>query len=289
MRILVLGANGMLGHDMFNLLRENQDWAVFGAMRSPSALKHFPDTLQDKLIVGCDVLDNDALVRTFAQARPNVVINCVGLIKQKADAEEVLSAIPINTMLPHRLANLCELSGARLIHISTDCVFSGLKGAYTEDDPSDAKDVYGKSKFLGEVHYPHSVTLRTSIIGHQLNSNIALVDWFLSQNNACKGYKRAIFSGLPTVSLAEVVRDFVLPDANLHGLYHVAAQAISKFDLLSEIAKVYGKSIEIHADELFTIDRSLNASRFNHATGYIPPDWPTLIKRMHEFKLSQTH
>ena len=288
MRILILGANGMLGHDMFHLLSEREDWMVFGAMRSKDSIKHFLVRFHERLVFGCDVLDQDGLVKVFNQIRPDVVINCVGLIKQKADAEEVLSAIPVNSLLPHRLAALCELAGARLIHISTDCVFSGLKGAYLESDPSDAKDVYGKSKFLGEVHYPHSITLRTSIIGHQLNGSVALVDWFLAQKNSCKGYKHAIFSGLPTVVLAEIVRDIVIPKSELHGLYHVAAKPISKFELLKEVARVYSKSIEIEPDEIFKIDRSLNADRFNAATGFIAPEWPALIKRMHDFSQSTT-
>lgn len=204
-------------------------------------------------------------------------------MKQLADAEDPLQAIPINAMLPHRLSRLCELAGARLVQISTDCVFSGEKGNYRESDPSDAKDLYGKSKFIGELSSPHTITLRTSIIGHELQSAHGLLGWFLSQEERYNGYAKAIFSGLPTVVLAQIFRDEVIPRPELSGVYHVAGQPISKYDLLKLIATVYGKQIEIVRDDKFVIDRSLNAERFREATGYVAPEWPTLIKTMHSY------
>ena len=212
------------------------------------------------------------------------MINCVGLIKQLADAEDPLQAIPINSLLPHRLSKLCELIGARLVHMSTDCVFAGDKGGYRESDPSDARDLYGRSKFLGEVAYPHTVTVRTSIIGHELQSAHGLVEWFLLQKGQCKGFTRTIFSGLPTVVLAQIIRDVLIPRAGLHGVYHVAAQSISKYDLLRLIAAVYGKSIDVAPDDHLINDRSLNADRFREATGYVAPDWQSLIKLMHSYQ-----
>ena len=223
-------------------------------------------------------------MQAFIRVRPDVVINCVGLVKQLADAEDPLQAIPINALLPHRLARLCELSGARLVHMSTDCVFAGDKGGYRESDQSDAIDLYGRSKYLGEVSYPHTITLRTSIIGHELQSAHGLVNWFLSQKTSCNGYTRAIFSGLPTVALAQIVRDVVIPRADLSGVYHVAAQAISKYDLLKLVADIYGKTIEITPSDKLVIDRSLNADRFCEATGYVAPEWSELIKLMHAYK-----
>ena len=150
-----------------------------------------------------------------------------------------MQAIPINSLLPHRLARLCELSGARLVHISTDCIFAGDKGGYLETDPSDAIDLYGRSKFLGEVSYRNSVTLRTSIIGHELQSSHGLINWFLAQDKQCKGFSQAIFSGLPTVVLAGIIRDVVIPNEDLFGVYHVASQPISKYNLLKLVADVY--------------------------------------------------
>lgn len=284
MRILVLGASGMLGNAMIRVLSEKADWQVYGTVRSESTKRFFRADIAERLLSGIDVEQQDSLMQAFVRTRPDVVINCVGLIKQLAHAEDPLLAIPINALLPHRLAKLCELSGARLVHMSTDCVFSGDKGGYRESDLSDAKDIYGRSKFLGEVAYPHTITLRTSIIGHELQSTHGLVGWFLSQQERCNGFTRAIFSGLPTVALAQIVRDMVIPRADLSGVYHVAAQPISKYDLLRLVADVYGKSIEIVPDDQLVIDRSLNADRFRQATGYVAPKWLELIKLMHAYK-----
>lgn len=283
MRILVLGASGMLGNAMIRVLSEKTDWQVYGTIRSENSKQFFPTDIAERLLSGVDVEQQDSLVQVFLRTRPDVVVNCVGLIKQLADAEDPLQAIPINALLPHRLARLCELSGARLVHISTDCVFAGDKGNYHESDQSDAKDLYGRSKYLGEVVYPHTVTLRTSIIGHGLQSANGLIDWFLSQQGRCKGFTRAIFSGLPTVVLARIIRDVVISRTDLSGLYHVAAQPIAKYDLLRLVADVYGKSIEIVADDQLVIDRSLNADRFRLATGYETPEWPELVRCMHSF------
>jgi dTDP-4-dehydrorhamnose reductase len=257
---------------------------VYGTIRSEGSKRFFPAEIADHLLAGVDVEHADSLTQAFIHARPDVVVNCVGLVKQLAEADDPLQAVPINTLLPHRLARLCEVAGARLIHMSTDCVFSGQKGAYRESDFSDAKDLYGRTKYLGEVDYPHAVTLRTSIIGHELQSAHGLVGWFLSQQGRCKGYTRAIFSGVPTVVLARIIRDVVIPRRELRGVYHVAAKPISKYDLLKLVASVYGKEIEIVPDAKLAIDRSLDASRFREATGFVPPEWEEMIKLMYAYR-----
>ena len=284
MKVMVLGVTGMLGNAMLRVLSERPGLDVYGTARSNSARQHFSNNLAAQIIVGTDVENNDSLVRAFAAVRPDVVVNCVGLVKQLAEANDPLQAIPINSLLPHRLAELCQAIGARLVHISTDCVFSGTKGKYLETDLPDAYDLYGRSKLLGELDYPHTITLRTSMIGHELSGHHSLVNWFLDQQGPVKGFTRAIFSGLPTVELANVVRDIVLPHTELHGLYHVSAKPISKFDLLQMLAHAYEKDIEINPSEEVIIDRSLNSDRFKEATGYTPPEWPMLIQRMCEFK-----
>lgn len=284
-KILVLGATGMLGNAMVRYLSRNPRYEVYGSVRGVSAPRSLTADTTVHIVPSVDVEQHDSLVRAFAFVQPDVVINCIGLIKQLAAADDPLCALPINAMLPHRLAVLCSLSGARLVHVSTDCVFSGAKGNYLESDPSDAKDLYGKSKYLGEVTAAHTITLRTSIIGPELNDGAhALLGWFLSQQGVINGYTRAIFSGLPTVELARVVDEFVIPRPELSGLYHVAAEPISKFDLLTLIADVYGKTIEIKPLTEPAIDRSLDASRFNAATGYRAPAWRELVTRMFNFK-----
>jgi dTDP-4-dehydrorhamnose reductase len=284
MRVLVIGASGMIGSTVLRVLSEKVEWEVFGSIRADRNKQFFTASLRERLISGIDAEYVDSLVKVLDQLRPNVVVNCAGLTKHKPEAEDPLVSIPINTMMPHRLAGLCKLFGARLIHVSSDCVFSGQKGGYVEEDFPDARDVYGKSKALGEVTYPHTITLRTSTIGHELQSKYGLLDWFLSQDGKCNGYSRAIFSGLPTVVFAQIVRDVVIPQQGLTGLYHVAAKPIDKFELLKLIAIAYGKNIYIVKDENLVIDRSLDASKFNLATGYIAPEWFDLISVMHEYK-----
>ncbi|OZA76458.1 SDR family oxidoreductase [Polynucleobacter sp. 39-46-10] len=282
-KVLVLGVSGMLGNAVLRVFAQSDAYAVMGSARSANVLRLLPPEMREHVVCGVDVENSDSLTRLFAQVRPDVVINCVGLVKQLAEADDPLAAIPINAMLPHRLAQLCAVANARLIHMSTDCVFSGSKGMYREQDFSDAQDLYGRSKYMGEVDYPHAVTLRTSIIGHELTGAHSLVGWFLAQQGTVSGFTRAIFSGLPTVELARVMRDFVVPNTDLRGLYHVSAEPINKFDLLKLVAQAYGKAIDITPDDELVIDRSLDSSRFRKITGFQPADWPELVRRMREF------
>lgn len=283
MKILVLGANGMLGSAVFRVLATDGFHDVWGTVRSLASVSRFPAQYRHRLITGVDVLDADGLVLALGRIRPEVVINAVGLIKQLADANDPLVALPINALLPHRLARLCALVGARLVHVSSDCVYSGRQGRYKESDRSDAEDLYGRSKYLGELHdLDHAITLRTSIIGHEQASSHALIDWFLSQEGRVRGFSRAVFSGLPTVELARVIKSHVLPRPNLTGLYHVSAEPIDKCRLLTLVARQYQKSIEIVPDDSVVIDRSLDGKRFAAATGYSAPDWPDLVRLMYE-------
>lgn len=283
MKVLILGASGMLGNAMLRVLAADARLDVHGTVRAGQAPAQFAPDLARRVITHVDVENGDQLSEVLARLRPDVVINCIGLVKQLATADDPLAALPINAMLPHRLARLCSLLGARLVHVSTDCVFSGARGNYRESDTADATDLYGRSKHIGEVSAPHAITLRTSIIGHELASAHGLLGWFLSQTGPVKGYARAIFSGLPTVELATVVRDVVLPRPELSGLYHVASAPISKLDLLRLIAQAYGRDNPITPDEALVIDRSLDASRFAAATGYQAPEWPELVRRMRDF------
>jgi dTDP-4-dehydrorhamnose reductase len=282
-KILILGVSGMLGNAMLRVMTETGVHDVCGTTRSSSALSHFNPKLASCVMTGLDVEQFDVLVSVFEKFRPDVVVNCIGLVKQLTAAEDPLQALAINSIFPHRLARLCSLIGARLVHVSTDCVFSGNRGNYCESDFPDANDLYGRSKLLGEVAYSHTITLRTSIIGPQLSGAHGLVAWFLAQDQRIKGYRRAIFSGLPTVELSRIVRDVVLPNPDLSGLFHVAAKPINKYELLKVLALAYAKEIEIEPDDRLVIDRSLNEDRFRAATGYVAAPWPDLIARMRSF------
>jgi dTDP-4-dehydrorhamnose reductase len=223
----------------------------------------------------------DTVVHALEETRPDVVVNCVGVVKQLPLAKDPIVSITVNALLPHLLARACGEAGIRMIHIGTDCVFSGEKGNYLESDLPDATDLYGRTKLLGEIDTPRCVTLRTSIIGHELSRRHGLIEWFLAQEGCVRGFARAVFSGLPTVELAGIVAERVIPNEGLTGLYHVSTAPISKYDLLRLVMERYGKRIRIDREEAFVCDRSLDSSRFREATGYQPPTWPEMVSRMH--------
>lgn len=280
MRVLVLGASGMIGHTVLRVLAATPDWSVHGTLRCAAARAALPPDLPVRWHMGVDLRDEGQLIALFVEARPEVVINCAGLTKHQPDGREPLPALLMNAVLPQRLARLCRLAGARLVQISTDCVFSGRRGAYREDDPPDAEDIYGRTKALGEISGPGLLTLRTSTIGHEWQTRHGLLEWFLAQTE-CRGYTRARFSGLPTVTLAEVLRDQVLPNPALQGLYHVAGEPIDKDALLRLIAARYGLAVRITPDDSVAVDRTLDGTRFRAATGFTAPPWPELIAAMH--------
>ncbi len=280
-RILVVGAAGMLGSAVFRFFADDARYAAFGTIRSAGQRAHFAPGLHEILLSGIDVASDSDLMAAFAAARPDTVINCVGVINEADAVRNQLTTLALNALFPHRLVQIAGLAGSRVVHLSTDCVFSGARGSYTEDDFADAGDLYGRSKYLGEVDYPNAVTLRTSIIGHELDSNRSLIDWFLGQPGPVKGFRKAVFSGLPTVEIARIIRDHVITAPDLSGVYHLSAAPIDKFALLGLVNEAYARGTEIIPDDALVIDRSLNSDRFRTATGFAPLPWPELIGLMH--------
>ncbi|KDN28657.1 dTDP-4-dehydrorhamnose reductase [Vibrio fortis] len=280
MKVLVIGATGMLGYSIFSNLSELSNLDVYGTVRSVNGVEQF-FLSTEKLISNVDVKDLATLEKALLDTKPDVVINCIGLIKQHDVSKQHVEAIEINALLPHKMAQLCDSIQARLVHFSTDCVFDGKAGNYLESDLPTATDLYGKSKCLGEVDYGQHVTLRTSIIGHELKSSVSLIDWFLSQEGSVKGFSKAVFSGLPTAYVAKVLADYVLPNPSLSGLYQLSVDPIDKFSLISKVADVYSKQIEIEKFEDFVMDRSLNSMKFREDTGFVAPSWDELVAFMH--------
>ena len=280
MRLLILGGSGMLGHQLWRGLHAQHDtWVTLRRPVADFAVHNLFD--EAKAIQFDDITDDTALERALGQAKPEAVINCVGLIKQRDEASDEALTLRVNAEFPHRLAKRCGEAGARLIHFSTDCVFAGTKGNYTESDPSDAADLYGQSKHQGEVADAHSVTLRTSVIGHELGTNLALLDWFLSQRfQAVNGYTKAIYSGFTTLEMARIVDLILTQHTDLSGVWHVASEPISKFALLQLCREKLGWEGVIEPYDEFVCDRSLNADRFNQATGYTPPSWEAMISEL---------
>ncbi|UZE95114.1 dTDP-4-dehydrorhamnose reductase family protein [Alkalimarinus alittae] len=282
MRILILGATGMLGYSLFSNLRDYPEFEVFGTVRNIKGKEAFFDNSLSSLVFGVDVTDVTQLEHAIQSINPAVVINCIGLIKQHDVSKQHVNAIEINALLPHQIARACSQNGAKLIHFSTDCVFSGKTGGYSEESLPDAIDLYGRSKCLGEVVYPPHLTLRTSIIGHELNSSVSLIDWFLSQAGEVKGFSKAIFSGLPTCYIAKLLAESVLKAPDLTGLYHLSVTPIDKYTLLTQVAEIYGKRIVINESLELVIDRSLNSQRLKEQLTLPLPSWPELINFMHK-------
>ena len=282
MKILVLGATGLLGNSMFRVLSQAGVHEVFGTIRNEAAKDFFIPEIATQLIIVESLENESELRRLLALVRPHAVINCTAF--PRGSAEDFRKMMSVYSILPRRLEILCRASHVRLIHFSSDGVFNGSRGRYTESDIPDANDSYGILKMLGEVEGPGAITLRTSVIGHELSMQKGLVEWFLSQNVACRCYTKAIFSGLPAIALAKLTLDFILPSVELQGIYHVASQAISKFDLLSLVGSTYGKQTEIIPDDTVVFDRSLLSNRLHESTGYKAPPWPSLIKDMYEYK-----
>jgi dTDP-4-dehydrorhamnose reductase len=277
MRILILGVSGMLGHKLWQVYQDRFD--VWGTVRSgPHAYARYGMDDPKQLLGGIDALNFDTIVQALSIARPDAVINCIGIIKQLPTAKDPIISLTINSLFPHRLANLCQAAGARLVHISTDCVFSGRKGMYTEDDASDAEDLYGRTKFLGEVNAPGCLTLRTSIIGRELQTASGLVEWFLSNRGSrVRGYTKAIYSGFTTLALAQIIAEVLEGHPDLCGLYQVSSEAIAKYDLLRLLNDALDAHIEIEPYPDVQIDRSLDSTRFRTATGFMPSTWQAMV------------
>jgi dTDP-4-dehydrorhamnose reductase len=280
MYILVLGAAGMLGHKMFQKLRESFPWVEGLVRRRPEGV---PLLAGRDVHAGWDLEEIDSLDRWLAQRRPAWVINCAGVIKQREQAHDPAPCLAINALLPHRLARALAQWGGRLIHFSTDCVFKGDRGGYTELDAPDAADLYGRTKALGEVLAPNALVFRTSMIGRELSGHRSLLDWFLAQEcGRVRGYRRAIYSGLTTLELARLTEAAVLDYPTLHGLFHAVAEPISKYELLCLLREAFGLRVEIQPDNDFFCDRSLCGARLRNTTGYMAPSWPDLVRELAE-------
>lgn len=282
MKVLILGGAGMLGHKLWQSFSSRFDSHVT-FRKSAAAYGELGIYDPSRALGGVTVEDSQSIRRALDLVRPNVVVNCIGIVKQDAKAVDPIASITVNALFPHRLAQTCRDAGARLIHLSTDCVFSGRTGNYSEDDTPDADDLYGRTKLLGEVGGEGCLTIRTSMIGRELEGSHGLVEWFLAQEGKrVRGFKRAVFTGFTTGALADVLAEIISHHRDLSGIWHVASGAINKFDLLSLIKETYQLTVEIEPDETFLCDRSLDGSRFRQKTGIVAPSWPEMIRRMRE-------
>jgi dTDP-4-dehydrorhamnose reductase len=279
-RVLVLGGAGMLGHKIVQVCRERFDvWATFRG-----DFEHYVSLgliARDRVVAGVDAMRFETVEQALREVRPDVVVNCIGVVKQLAEGHDPVISITINSLFPHRVAAICTEIGARMIHVSTDCVFSGRKGMYRETDSPDPEDLYGRSKLLGEVAGDHALTLRTSIIGREVRSTTGLVEWFLSnRGGSVNGFTEAIYSGLTTLALSSLIADLVVSHETLSGLYQVSSDPINKYDLLVLLDRACDANVMIRRSTELRIDRSLDSTRFRQATGWQPSTWSDMVTAM---------
>lgn len=276
MKILILGGDGMLGHQLLNSFKEKFEVKVT-LRKKISDYSQYRIFTNDNCFDEVDVRDFEKLASVIEYFKPNVLINAVGIVKQRKDSKEIIPSLEINALLPHRLYIECVKYNIRVVHISTDCVFSGKTGMYNEDSFSDADDIYGRTKYLGELSLDNCLTLRTSIIGRELSRHTSLLDWFLAQRSPIKGFKNAIFSGFTTIELARIIEMMIVKYPEASGIYNVSSEPINKYDLLKLISEVLNHDIEIVADQEFFCNRSLSSELFRKSFNYVPPSWLSMI------------
>ncbi len=282
MNVLVIGGDGMLGHQILGCLSETHTVKV-SLSQQLSAYQKFGMFSEANAFSGIDIRSDSQVLEMFAAFKPDVLINAAGIVKQRSAALGDMVSIHINALLPHKLAMLCEISGTRMVHMSTDCVFSGSKGNYSEDDLSDAQDIYGRTKYLGELSYPHCVTLRTSFIGLELQRFSGIIEWFLGVTGTVQGFSKAIYSGLTTREMARVINHVIVNEPDMNGLWHVSSEPINKYDMLNRLSKGLERDdVELVPNDELVCDRSLDSSRFYAQTGLKRPGWDEMIEELTE-------
>ena len=287
MKIIILGCTGRLGNTITKYFFGINDCEIYPIIRDYSKIKFFKQKYHENFIGIKNFLDFSELRRVIEPLKADIIINCIGITNKFSSDKPFMiqEFIKINSLFPHQLYQVCSENNIRLIHFSTDCIFSGKKGSYSETDIPDPIDIYGKSKLLGELDYENCITIRKSIIGHELSSKNGLLEWFIGQKEVVQGFKKVVFSGLTTLELSEILEKYIIPSENLQGIINVTGKSITKYELLKNIAKIYKKSINLKPDESVVIDRSLDGSKFSSLTGYTTKSWDDLIYAMHQFNM----
>ena len=282
MKILILGASGMIGIAIYNQLVKNDNFQVIGTTSNLQSKIFLENKKQLGSIKIFDFLKEKKIKEFLKSINPEIIINCAGIIKQNPSIDNKINTIFLNSILPNQISMVASKENIKFIHISTDCVFSGKRGSYLETENPDPVDLYGRTKLIGETNNSRDLILRTSLVGHELYTKNGLLEWFLSQDIKCKGFKKAFFSGLTTIAFAKLVEKILLNKLDLKGLYHVSSSVISKFDFLNKVKVIYKKNIEIEEDNKFFIDRSLNGTALEKKINYKPDTWDHMIEQMFE-------
>tara|TARA_B100000989_G_C19515946_1_gene461651 strand:- start:1430 stop:2311 length:882 start_codon:yes stop_codon:yes gene_type:complete len=282
MRILILGGSGMLGHTFFKVWKANSEVKVTLRKRLED-YEHNQIFGIGEYFEGIDLRRLDTLRDVIISYKPDCIVNCSGVTKQICNEFNQEDVFTLNALLPHKLAGLCDNFGTRLIQLSTDCIYSGKKGNYNESDISDAEDLYGKSKYQGELNKTNSLTLRKSSIGLELGNKHGLVEWFLNQKGSILGFDKAIYSGFSSIHLAGLIESIIFDSPDLQGIYNIASKPISKYYLLSSLQeRIDNFELDIIRDDKIKIDRSLNPSKFLEQTNLKFPSWEKMLDDLGE-------
>lgn len=278
MKILIFGADGMLGHQLVATLLQRHH--VAGTVRQQDSAVGKSTASGARLFTGVTVRDHSKILDVVERFAPDGIVNAIGIVKQREEGKDAIESIEVNSLFPHRLAEICMNRGIKLVHLSTDCVFTGKKGNYLDQDVPDARDMYGRSKMMGEVEGPGVITLRTSIIGLELSRRQGLIEWFLSQTGAIKGYRKAIYTGFTTLEMSRIIEKLLVTPLPTQGIYNVSSDPIDKYSLLCLLRDRLEKILEIVPDDEFVCDRSLDSTRFRKEFNYVPPDWRTMLDEL---------
>lgn len=281
MRILIFGAGGMIGHRMFKTLKK-QGHEVFGTLKKDlKEYDQFNIFKKSEIVTHLDVLDSKYVIESLNQIQPDVVLNCVGITLRKPEITDEAYCTKVNAEFPHLLDRWCTENKKYLIHFSTDCVFSGKDGPYTEDSVKSATDIYGRTKAAGEVSSAYSLTLRGSMIGLELFGKTELLEWALSQKGqTIKGYSQAIYSGITTNLMGDLVSKIIAKPPFLTGLYQVSSDPISKYDLLVLINKVFNLNMTILKEEAHATSKVLISKKIQNQIGFICPGWNEMLDQI---------
>jgi len=280
MKIIILGANGMIGYGLFDYLSKYHD--VIGTLRrDKNFYKNITQLYEKNIIYGVDVKNISEIKNILISHRPDILVNATGIVKQITGQVSEADIIELNALVPHKLCQLTRSESIKLIQFSTDCVFSGKKGNYSEDDTPDPIDFYGLSKYMGEVNQKGVLTLRTSTIGLELTGSHGLIEWFLKQTGGIDGYMNAIYTGITINELAKFVNFLITKHRDIDGLWQVAGTQINKFALLSILgAKLQRKDIQILPNKEYVCDRSLVNTKIVMKTDYKFPDWEIMLEHL---------
>jgi len=277
MKVLVLGAGGLIGHKLFQVIGEDLD--TYAALHHSSAHPLFSGA---NVFNNVDVLEFDKLTQLISDNQIDVILNCVGITKRNSDINNLEMAIATNALFPHRLANWAKTNNKRVIQFSTDCVFDGSIGNYSEDSATTGPDIYGKTKALGEIDYAHSLTIRSSFIGRELKAKTELLEWALScKGQKIRGFDKAFYSGVSTIWMARTIKSIITDHKDLSGLWQLATETpISKLDLLNQVNKSFELEMEIETDSSFETMPTLNGAKLKKAMSLNIPDWNVMMDEL---------